>query len=121
MSPAPSLSRRITARWPVLFALSEAVGMGLQAIAAYRLRAGLTILGVVMGIMTVTGMSAIVAGLNRSMASQIENLTSAPGPASETAISGIIRRAPSARTSRGPVSPQSNGRVLLRTRRSLGS
>jgi putative ABC transport system permease protein len=76
MSLAASLSRRITARWPILFALSEAVGMGLQAIAAYRLRAGLTILGVVMGIMTVTGMSAIVAGLNRSMASQIENLGS---------------------------------------------
>jgi putative ABC transport system permease protein len=71
-----SLSRRITARWPILFAVSEAVGMGLQAINAYRLRAGLTILGVVMGIMTVTGMSAIVAGLNRSMASQIENLGS---------------------------------------------
>ncbi len=76
MSLARSLSRRLTARWPILFALSEAVGMGLQAIRAYRLRAGLTILGVVMGIMTVTGMSAIVAGLNRSMASQIESLGS---------------------------------------------
>ena len=38
--------------------------MGLGAIRAYKLRAGLTILGVVMGIMTVTGMSSIVAGLN---------------------------------------------------------
>ena len=67
-----SLSRRITARWPILFGMREAVGMGLAAIQAYKLRAGLTILGVVMGITTVTGMSSIVAGLNRSMATQIE-------------------------------------------------
>ena len=48
--------------------MREAVGMGLGAIRAYKMRAGLTILGVVMGIMTVTGMSSIVAGLNASMA-----------------------------------------------------
>jgi len=71
-----SLSRRIAVRWPVLLSMREAVGMGLGAIKAYKLRAGLTILGVVMGIMTVTGMSAIVAGLNASMARQIENLGS---------------------------------------------
>ncbi len=71
-----SLSRRIAARWPVLFSMREAVGMGLAAIKAYKLRAGLTILGVVMGIMTVTGMSSIVAGLNASMARQIESLGS---------------------------------------------
>jgi putative ABC transport system permease protein len=70
------LSRRLTTRWPVLFAMREAVGMGLGAIRAYKLRAGLTILGVVMGIMTVTGMSSIVAGLNANMARQIENLGS---------------------------------------------
>jgi len=69
-----SVSRRIAARWPVLFSMREAVGMGLGAIKAYKLRAGLTILGVVMGIMTVTGMSSIVAGLNASMAKQIEGL-----------------------------------------------
>jgi putative ABC transport system permease protein len=40
------------------------------------MRAGLTILGVVMGIMTVTGMSSIVAGLNASMASQIQSMGS---------------------------------------------
>jgi putative ABC transport system permease protein len=55
----------------------EAVFMGLGAIRAYKMRAGLTILGVVMGIMTVTGMSAIVAGLNKSMATQIESFGSA--------------------------------------------
>ena len=61
---------------PTLLAMREAVGMGLSAIRAYKLRAGLTILGVVMGIMTVTGMSSIVAGLNASMARQIEGLGS---------------------------------------------
>jgi putative ABC transport system permease protein len=58
------------------FALREAVVMGLDALRSYKLRAGLTILGVVMGIMTVTGMSAIVAGLNSNMASQIDALGS---------------------------------------------
>ena len=51
--------------------------MGLSALVAYKMRAGLTILGVVMGIMTVTGMSAIVAGLNESMATQIEGFGTA--------------------------------------------
>ena len=76
MSTASSFGARLMRRWPILFAMSEAVGMGLQAIRAYKLRAGLTILGVVMGVMTVTGMSAIVAGLNRSMAQQVESLGS---------------------------------------------
>ncbi len=64
-------------RRSTLSAMWEAIGMGLAAIRAYKLRAGLTILGVVMGIMTVTGMSSIVAGLNQSMATQIQNLGSA--------------------------------------------
>jgi putative ABC transport system permease protein len=50
--------------------------MGLGALRAYKMRAALTILGVVMGIMTVTGMSSIVAGLNASMAAQIEGFGS---------------------------------------------
>ncbi len=61
-------------RSPVLLAMREAVSMGLGAIRAYKLRAGLTILGVVMGIMTVIGMSSVVAGLNATMAKQIEGL-----------------------------------------------
>ena len=72
-----SLSRRIAERWPVLFGIREAMGMGFAALRAYKMRASLTILGVVMGITTVTGMSAIVAGLNRSMAAQIEGFGSA--------------------------------------------
>jgi putative ABC transport system permease protein len=70
------LAHWMVIRYPVLGAMWEAVGMGLTAIRAYKLRASLTILGVVMGIMTVTGMSSIVAGLNASMASQIESIGS---------------------------------------------
>ncbi len=69
-----ALLRRLAHRYPMLFAVWEAVGMGLSGIRAYKMRAGLTILGVVMGIMTVIGMSSIVAGLNASMASQIQSL-----------------------------------------------
>ncbi len=67
---------RIIERHPILMGMGEAVAMGLRAIRAYKMRAFLTILGVVMGIMTVTGMSSIVAGLNASMARQIATLGS---------------------------------------------
>jgi len=67
---------RFIERHPLLMGVGEAIGMGLQGIRAYKLRAFLTILGVVMGIMTVTGMSAIVAGLNASMAKQIASIGS---------------------------------------------
>jgi putative ABC transport system permease protein len=70
------LLTRIVERHPILMAVNEAVGIGLQGIRAYKMRAFLTILGVVMGIMTVTGMSSIVAGLNASMARQIATLGS---------------------------------------------
>jgi putative ABC transport system permease protein len=71
-----SLRSQIATAAPTAFALRDAVGMGFAAIRAYKMRAALTILGVVMGIMTVTGMSSIVAGLNASMAKQIEGLGS---------------------------------------------
>jgi putative ABC transport system permease protein len=58
----------------MLFGMREAIGIGLEALRAYKLRAGLTVLGVVMGIMTVIGMSSVVAGLNASMAAQIQGL-----------------------------------------------
>jgi putative ABC transport system permease protein len=67
---------RFVERHPILMAVNEAIGIGLQGIRAYKMRAFLTILGVVMGIMTVTGMSSIVAGLNASMARQIATLGS---------------------------------------------
>ena len=72
-----TLARGIAARFPALSRVREAMALGLSALVAYKMRAGLTILGVVMGIMTVTGMSAIVAGLNRNMAAQIEGFGTA--------------------------------------------
>jgi putative ABC transport system permease protein len=72
-----SIARAAAAKWPKLSGVREAIGMGLAALLAYKMRAALTILGVVMGIMTVTGMSSIVAGLNRNMASQIEGFGTA--------------------------------------------
>jgi putative ABC transport system permease protein len=67
---------RFVERHPILMGVNEAVWIGFQGIRAYKMRAFLTILGVVMGIMTVTGMSSIVAGLNASMARQIATLGS---------------------------------------------
>jgi putative ABC transport system permease protein len=72
----PRLVSRLLERHPILMAMGEAVALGLSGIRAYKMRAALTILGVVMGIMTVTGMSSIVAGLNASMARQIATLGS---------------------------------------------
>jgi putative ABC transport system permease protein len=67
---------RFLERHPVLMAMGEAIGMGLQSIRAYKMRAFLTILGVVMGIMTVTGMSSIVAGLNANVAQSVAKIGS---------------------------------------------
>ncbi len=72
----PRLVSRLLERHPILMAMGEAVALGLSGIRAYKMRAFLTILGVVMGIMTVTRMSSIVAGLNASMARQIATLGS---------------------------------------------
>ena len=59
----------------MLFAMWEAVGMGLAAHPRLQdARRPSPSSGVVMGIMTVTGMSSIVAGLNQSMARQIQSL-----------------------------------------------
>ena len=60
----------------LLFTLAEAAAIGLGSLRVYKMRAGLTILGVVMGIMTVIGMSSVIAGLNASMAAQIQNMGS---------------------------------------------
>ncbi len=60
-----------------VFGLWEAIKMGLSSLAAYKMRAALTILGVVMGIMTVSVVSSIIAGLNNSLSSQLNKLGSA--------------------------------------------
>jgi putative ABC transport system permease protein len=72
----PRFVSRFLQRYPVLMGMGEAIGMGLQSIRAYKMRAFLTILGVVMGIMTVTGMSSIVAGLNENVAQSVAKIGS---------------------------------------------
>ncbi len=60
-----------------LLGLWEAIKMGLSSLVSYKMRASLTILGVVMGIMTVSVVSSIIAGLNNSLSSQLNKLGSA--------------------------------------------
>lgn len=60
-----------------LFGFFEAIKMGLSSLVSYKMRAALTILGVVMGIMTVSVVSSIIAGLNNSLSSQLNKLGSA--------------------------------------------
>ena len=50
--------------------------MALSTVRANKLRSGLTILGVAVGVLTVLSMVAIIQGLNRSFAEQIESLGS---------------------------------------------
>jgi putative ABC transport system permease protein len=66
----------VARRSPAALAAFEAAALGLSSIRAYKLRAGLTILGVVMGVMTVIGMSSVIGGLNASMAAQIQSMGS---------------------------------------------
>jgi putative ABC transport system permease protein len=48
--------------------------MALSSLLSHKLRAGLTILGIIIGITTLVAMVSLVQGLNRSMASQIRSL-----------------------------------------------
>jgi putative ABC transport system permease protein len=53
---------------------TESLVMALTSLWTHKLRAILTILGIVIGITTVVGMVSLVQGLNRSMARQIRSL-----------------------------------------------
>jgi putative ABC transport system permease protein len=59
-----------------IFEIKEAISMALAAIKAHKMRAFLTVLGVLIGVTTVIGMVSIITGLNKSMAEQIESLGS---------------------------------------------
>ena len=48
-------------------------GMALTALRGAKGRSGLTILGVIIGVATVTGMVSLIEGLNRSMSNQIQS------------------------------------------------
>ncbi|NIN01251.1 MAG: FtsX-like permease family protein [candidate division Zixibacteria bacterium] len=59
-----------------IFEIKEAMSMALAAIKAHKMRAFLTVLGVLIGVTTVIAMVSIITGLNKSMSQQIESLGS---------------------------------------------
>jgi putative ABC transport system permease protein len=56
--------------------MSEILLLALDSLAKNKLRSFLTVLGVVIGVATVIGMSSIISGLNSSISSQIQDLGS---------------------------------------------
>ncbi len=59
-----------------IFEIKESVSMAMAAIRAHKMRAFLTVLGVLIGVTTVIAMVSIITGLNKSMARQIESMGS---------------------------------------------
>jgi putative ABC transport system permease protein len=58
------------------FEFKEAMAMAMSSIRAAKMRAFLTVLGVLIGVSSVIGMVSLITGLNNSMARQIESLGS---------------------------------------------
>ncbi len=56
--------------------MNEILLLALDSLRKHKMRSFLTILGVVIGVATVIGMSSIISGLNSNISSQIENLGS---------------------------------------------
>ncbi len=56
--------------------MNDIVMMALESIRANKIRSVLTVLGVVIGVSTVIGMSSVVSGLNTAISSQIEGIGS---------------------------------------------
>ncbi len=54
--------------------IKDAIGMALASVRANKLRSGLTILGVMIGVSSVIGLASIINGLNGAMEEQIESL-----------------------------------------------
>jgi putative ABC transport system permease protein len=59
-----------------IFEIKESMLMAMAAIRAHKMRAFLTVLGVLIGVTTVIAMVSIITGLNKSMARQIESMGS---------------------------------------------
>jgi putative ABC transport system permease protein len=53
--------------------LKEIVQMALDSIKSHKLRSFLTLLGIMIGVMTVIGMVAIIQGLNRAVLAELES------------------------------------------------
>ena len=56
--------------------LKEIIRMALESLKAHKLRSFLTLLGIMIGVMTVIGMVAIIQGLNRSVIGELESIGS---------------------------------------------
>ena len=56
--------------------LREVLGMAFDSLKSHKLRSFLTILGILIGVMTVIGMVSIIQGLNRSFLSELESVGS---------------------------------------------
>src|SRR5438128_3109972 len=54
--------------------LSEVVQLALDTLRANKLRSALTVLGVVIGVMSIVGMTSLVRGLDQSLRASIETL-----------------------------------------------
>src|SRR5258705_2848374 len=54
--------------------LDEVVGMAVDTLRANKLRSALTVLGVVIGVMSIVGMTSLVRGLDKSLRESIEEL-----------------------------------------------
>lgn len=56
--------------------VKEIFGMALDSIRTNKLRSSLTILGIVIGVLTIVGMVSVIEGLNASFAKQLESMGS---------------------------------------------
>jgi putative ABC transport system permease protein len=53
--------------------VAEGVGIALDAVKSNKVRAGLTILGVAIGVMVVIGMASMITGINRAVVQELES------------------------------------------------
>jgi putative ABC transport system permease protein len=54
--------------------MGEGVGIALDAVRSNKVRAGLTILGVAIGVMVVIGIASMITGINRAVMQEVESL-----------------------------------------------